>query len=285
MDSKAWKTNEAPRLAGRTAVVTGSGRGIGRAVAEMLAQQGASVVINDIDADVAAETATDLERRGARVTVCAGDVTERDFGERLVGAAVSAFDGIDIIVNNAGYTWDSTIQNTSDDQFQAMLDVHLVAPFRILRAAQPHLRRLRSSDVAENRHVVRKVVNVSSLSGVAGNSGQVSYATAKAGISGMTKSLAKEWGRYAVTVNAVAFGLVRTRLTEATSGVGASVRIGDRTVRVGVSEELLENAAAGIPLGRTGTVQEAAGAICLLTYPESDYVSGQVVLCAGGFHM
>jgi 3-oxoacyl-[acyl-carrier protein] reductase len=273
------------RLEGRVAVVTGSGRGIGRAVVEKLAAEGAAVVVNDIDRDVAEATAADLERAGHRAIAVAGDVTEADFGTRITAAAVDRLGSLDIIVNNAGYTWDATIQRTTDEQFQAMLDVHLVAPFRLLRAAQPILRRLHEEDRDAGRSVVRKVVNVSSLSGTAGNAGQVSYSAAKAGVSGLTKSLAKEWGRYAVTVNAVAFGLVNTRLTAAAADGRATIAIGERTVRVGVSDALLATTAAQIPMGRTGHVDDAAGAIALFTYPESDYVSGELCLCAGGFNM
>lgn len=274
-----------PRLSGRTAIVTGAARGIGRAVAEALVAQGARVVINDIDADVADQAATEMTHAGGAVAVCAGDVTSADFGERIVEMAIERFGAVDIIVNNAGYTWDAAIHKTSDEQFQAMLDVHLVAPFRLLRAAQPHLRSQYLADQAAGRRIVRKVVNVSSLSGTAGNAGQVSYATAKSGVAGMTKSLAKEWGRYAVTVNAVAFGLVVTRLTEASVQDEASITIGDRDIRVGVSADLVQRTAAQIPLGRAGVVDDAAGAIAILTYPESDYISGQIVLCAGGYDM
>lgn len=273
------------RLDDCVAIVTGSGRGIGRAVALLLASEGAALVVNDIDADVAEEAVADLREAGHRAVACVGDVTASDFGTRITEAAVESFGSLDVIVNNAGYTWDSTIQKTSDEQFQAMLDVHLVSPFRLLRAAQPILRRLHQEDLSANRRRVRKVVNVSSLSGTGGNAGQVSYAAAKAGVSGLTKSLAKEWGRYAVTVNSVAFGLIETRLTDSIAGGDSTIDVGGRRVRVGVSQELLTTVTAHVPLGRAGTVTDAAGAIALFTFPESDYISGQICLCAGGYDM
>lgn len=243
------------------------------------------MVVNDLDPEVAEETVRALTTVGTRATACAGDVTEPDFGLRVTETAIETFGSLDILVNNAGYTWDAAIQKTTDEQFQTMLDVHLIAPFRLLRAAQPIFRRLHQEDAAAGRRVVRKVVNVSSLSGTGGNAGQVSYAAAKAGVSGLTKSLAKEWGRYAVTVNAVAFGLIHTRLTEATADEGAFIEIAGREVRVGLSDRLLETVTSQIPLGRIGTVQEAAGAVSLFTLPESDYISGEICLCAGGFNM
>jgi len=271
------------RLDRRVAVVTGSGRGIGRAVVKLLASEGAAVVVNDIDADVADETVAGLREEGYAAQAYVGDVTAVDFGVGITDVAIDRFGSLDIIVTNAGYTWDATIQKASDEQFQAMLDVHLVAPFRLLRAAQPHIRRLFEEDRVAGRRTVRKVVNVSSLSGTGGNAGQVSYATAKAGVTGLTKSLAKEWGRYAVTVNAVAFGLIGTRLTEAVVDEKATIAVGGRVVPVGVSQELLRTTTALVPLGRPGTVEDAAGAIALFTYPESDYITGEICRCAGGF--
>lgn len=170
-----------------------------------------------------------------------------------------------------------------DEQWDAILDVHLKAPFRILRAAQRHLNQLFLDDVEQGRTKHRKVVNVSSIAGLYGNAGQVNYSTAKAGIVGMNKTLAKEWGRYGVNVNAVAFGLILTRLTEAAADGGGSIEIGDHEIKVGVNPDLLERLAQHIPLGRDGTPEEAAGAVSLFTFPESDYVSGQVIVCGGGF--
>lgn len=257
-------------------MVSGSGRGIGREIAVKLALDGARVVVNDLDADVAGETVDLLGGFGAEAVSCVGSVTEPDFAPRFVSTAVESFGGIDIIVNNAGYTWDSVIQKTTDEQWYAMIDVHMTAPFRILRAAADFVRTAAKAE----RPTVRKVVNISSLAGVGGNAGQIAYGAAKAGINGITRVMAKEWGRYNVTVNSVAFGLIRTRLTEA--GTGA-IAVAGRDIKVGVNPDVLRSMEANIPLGRAGTPEEAAGAVYLFCIPESDYISGQTVICSGGF--
>ena len=202
---------------------------------------------------------------------CPGSVTEPGFADRFVATAVETYGGLDIIVNNAGYTWDNVVQKMTDEQWEAMLAVHLTAPFRILRAASHFIREANKREAAEGRDVFRKVVNISSTSGVYGNAGQANYAAAKAGINGLTKAMAKEWGRYKVNVNSVAFGLIKTRLTEADADAGASIDIEGQKIRVGVNPQILKNAEAMIPLGRGGTPEEAAGAVYLFCIPESDY--------------
>jgi 3-oxoacyl-[acyl-carrier protein] reductase len=197
---------------GKVALVTGAGRGIGRAVAQRLAEGGAKVLVTDLDADVLKETASLL---GAQALAIAGDITDAALPERLVKAAVGELGGLDILVNNAGYTWDNVIQKTTDEQFQAMLDVHVVAPFRVLRAAAEPIRARAKAEAAEGRRVMRKVVNITSISGMDGIAGQAGYGSGKAGIIGLTKVMAKEWGRYNVNVNAVGFGFIETRLTQA----------------------------------------------------------------------
>jgi 3-oxoacyl-[acyl-carrier protein] reductase len=272
-------------LDGKTAIVSGSGRGIGREIALKLASEGAGVVVNDLDAGPAKETLADIESRGGRATTCVGSVTDADFGDRFVQTAVDTFGGLDIIVNNAGYTWDSVIQKTTDEQWDAILDVHLKAPFRILRAAQPVIgAQVKKSKEFGESVPCRKVVNISSLAGIGGNAGQVNYAAAKAGVIGLTKTIAKEWGRYNVTVNTVAFGLIKTRLTEVPAGGDGTIAIGDRELKVGVNPDLLAAVEQTVPLGRAGTPVEAAGAVYLFCVPESNYVTGQTVVCGGGFN-
>ncbi|MCR1784918.1 SDR family oxidoreductase [Nocardioides carbamazepini] len=271
------------KLDGRTALVTGGGRGIGRSIALKLAGEGAKVVVNDLDHEPAEAVVKEIEAAGGEALAHPGSVTETEFGDQFVAAAVDAFGGVDIVINNAGYTWDSVIQKMGDDQWDAILDVHLKAPFRILRAAQPVISRAAKAEAAEGRSVNRKVVNISSLSGVFGNAGQVNYSSAKLGVVGMTKALAKEWGRYKVNVNCVAFGLIETRLTEVAADGDASIDIEGRKIRVGMNPQLLEMMNNAIPLGRPGTPEEAAGSVVMLTYPEADYVSGQLLLTAGGF--
>ncbi len=273
------------KLQGKVAMVTGSGRGIGRAIALKLASEGARLVVNDLDAEPAQQVADEIRAAGGEAVVCVGSVTSPDFAERFVKTAVDAYQGIDIIVNNAGYTWDAVIQKMTDEQWYAILDCHLTAPFRILRAAQPVIRALNKAEAAEGRAVFRKVVNVSSIAGLGGNAGQANYAVAKAGITGLSKTLSKEWGRMLVNVNTVAYGFIRTRLTEVTAGSEASVNIGGREIKVGINAGLLATIEAGVPLGRGGTPEEAAGAVYLFCIPESNYISGQTVVCGGGFTM
>lgn len=271
------------KLEGKAALVTGSGRGIGRAIALRLAADGARLVINDLDDEPAQETAQAIRDAGGEAVVCIGNVTAPDFAERFIGTAWNAYQGVDIVVNNAGYTWDSVIQKMTDEQWYAMLDCHLTAPFRILRAAQPVIKKLAKEEAEAGQRVMRKVVNVSSIAGLFGNAGQANYAAAKAGIVGMTKTLAKEWGRMNVTVNCVAYGLISTRLTSSTAGAdGGTASIAGREIKVGVNPDLLAAMEKGIPLGRAGTPDEAAGAVYLFCIPESDYVSGQTLLCSGG---
>ncbi|MBO9353334.1 SDR family NAD(P)-dependent oxidoreductase [Bordetella petrii] len=270
------------KLEGKVALVSGSGRGIGREIALKLAAEGARVVINDLDAGPAEETAAEVRAAGGQACVCAGSVAEAGFADRYIARALEQFGGLDIIVNNAGYTWDNVIQKMSDEQWDAMLAVHLTAPFRILRAASGYLREAAKREKAAGLRNHRKIVNISSTSGVYGNAGQANYAAAKAGITGLTKALAKEWGRYNVNVNSVAFGLIKTRLTEAPADADASIDVEGRKIHVGVAPENLRNAEATIPLGRAGTPAEAAGAVYLFCIPESDYISGQVLVCGGG---
>ena len=270
------------RLVGKVALVSGSGRGIGRAIALKLAREGAAIVINDLDEAPAAAVLAELAAAGCSAAACVGDVTAPDFADRFVGTALDRFGGLDIVVNNAGYTWDATIGNTTDEQFQAMVDVHLVAPFRILRAASEPIRSLAKREAADGREVFRKVVNVSSIAGLGGNVGQVGYASAKASLIGLTRTMAKEWGRFKVNVNCVAFGLIETRLTKEIAARQESIEVAGREIMVGVRPEVLDVMARSIPLGRAGTPDEAANAVYLFCSPESDYVSGQVIVAGGG---
>lgn len=271
-------------LGGRTALVTGAGRGIGREIALQLSSAGASVIVNDLDRDAAEETAASIRNAGGRATPVAGDVTALEFPGHLVEAALQAYGAIDMIVNNAGYTWDTVIQKTTDEQFQAMLDIHLTAPFRILRAASSYIRETAKAEIAEGRRVMRKVVNITSIAGTDGNAGQAGYSSGKAGVIGLTKTLAKEWGRYNVNVNAVGFGLIETRLIQPISPEGASIDIKGRQIAVGVQPKMLDAVRTACPLGRLGTPAEAANAVLFFCSPLSDYVTGEVLICGGGLH-
>jgi len=271
------------KLEGKSALVSGSGRGIGRAIALKLASEGASVVINDVDEEPAMETLAAIESRGGRACLCIGDVTETEFPGRFVEASISAFGGLDIIVNNAGYTWDGVIQNMTDEQWQAMLDVHMTAPFRILRAASEFIRTAAKSEIARGEAVYRKVVNISSISGLYGNAGQVNYGAAKSAMIGFTRTMAKEWGRYNVNVNCVAFGLIETRMTEALGErEEKTATIGNTEIKMGIRSENLEMIKRLTPLGRAGIPEEAADAVYLFCSPESNFISGQVLVAGGG---
>lgn len=269
------------KLEGKTAYVTGGGRGIGRAVCLKLASEGARVVVNDLDAEPAEAVAHEIEKAGGAALAVPGSVSAPDFGDRFIRAGLDRFGGVDIVVNNAGYTWDAFIHKMSDAQFDAMIDVHLKAPFRILRAAAQFIVPAAKEEAGHGRRTVRKVVNISSISGTGGNAGQVNYASAKAGILGMTKTLAKEWGRHAVTVNCVAFGMIATRLTEATDEK-KTIEVEGKEIAIGVPTKLVAGLEAAIPMGRAGTVEEAAGGVYLFCIPESDYVSGQTLIVGGG---
>jgi 3-oxoacyl-[acyl-carrier protein] reductase len=264
-------------LSSKAALVTGAGRGIGRAIAQQLAAAGASVMLNDLDAAPLEEARTAI--KGSRVL--AGDLTDPAFPQQVVARTIEELGGLDIIVNNAGYTWDNIIGKTSDDQFQAMLDIHVVAPFRILRAAAPYLRDTAKREAAQGLRVYRKVVNITSISATDGGAGQAGYSSGKAAVIGLTRTMAKEWGRYNVNVNAVGFGLIETRLIQPLTP-DSKIDVKGREIRVGVHSEMLEKVISTSPLGRAGTVDEAAGAVLFFCSPLSDFITGEVLMCSGG---
>jgi 3-oxoacyl-[acyl-carrier protein] reductase len=265
-------------LDGKAAIVTGSARGIGRATAELLAEQGARVLVNDLDGDVAEQAASEM---AGETAVFGGDLTQPGVPDQLVQKAVDEFGALDIIVNNAGYTWDGVAHRMTDEQFQAMLDIHTVVPFRIIRAAAPYFRDPAKQEREEGREVFRKIVNVSSVSGTMGNAGQVNYSAAKAGVVGLTKTLAKEWGQFKVNVNAVAFGFVETRLT-ASKEEGGKIEMEGREIQLGIPEQMRAMASMMIPLGRPASPEEAAGPVFFLCSPWANYVHGQVLNVTGG---
>ena len=262
----------------RVAIVTGSARGIGRATAELLSEQGARVLINDLDGDVAEQTAGEI---GGETVVYAGDLTKPGAPDELIKTAVDAWGKLDIVVNNAGYTRDNVIHKMTDDEFQAMLDIHTIVPFRVLRAAAPHMREPAKKERDEGVEVFRKVVNVSSISGTMGNAGQANYSAAKAGVVGLTKTLAKEWGGFKINVNAVAFGYIETRLTASKEDSNV-MEIGGEQVQLGIPDQMRQMAPVTIPLGRPGTPEEAAGGVFLLCSPWANYIHGQVLNVTGG---
>jgi 3-oxoacyl-[acyl-carrier protein] reductase len=266
-------------LDGKAAIVTGSARGIGRATAEMFVAEGAKVLINDLDADVAEQAASEINGETA---VFAGDLTKEGAADELVKAANDAFGAVDICINNAGYTWDGVAHKMSDEQFQAMLDIHTIVPFRVARALAPTWREAAKAERNEGKEVFRKIVNVSSTSGMMGNAGQVNYSAAKMGVVGLTKTLAKEWGQFKINVNAVAFGFVETRLTQAKEqGEEMTTPTGEK-VELGIPEQMRAMASAIIPLGRPATPEEASGPVLFLSSPLANYMHGQVLNVTGG---
>jgi 3-oxoacyl-[acyl-carrier protein] reductase len=290
-------------LAGQVAIVTGGARGIGGAAATTLAANGARVVIAEVDDHKATETVKVLNEEFGHGTASAhvGDLVAPDACDALVSDTVEKCGGLDIVVNNAGYAWDGGVHSLSDEQFQAMLDIHLVVPFRIARACAPHFRSAAQVDdeLGHSRH--RKTVMVSSMAGSWGLAGAANYAAAKSGMLGLMRTLAVEWGSIHVNVNAVAFGVIQTRFGLPQSDHEV-IETGGRTIHVGMpakqaqrrgvavdptrvvsDEEMYEpKPFPGAVLGRTGSIREAADAIFWLCSPLSDYVTGQTVNVNGG---
>ena len=268
-------------LTGKTAIVTGGGRGIGQAIVQRLVSAGANVLVCDLDQE-ALEAAQRSVRPPERVAIVSGDLMQPDTPQQIVDAALHTFGAIDIIVNCAGFSWDNVIQKTSDEQFLAMLNIHITAPFRLLRAASGYLREAAKREIAAGQRVMRKVVNITSISGTDGNAGQAGYAAGKAGVIGLTKTLAKEWGRYNINVNAVGFGLIQTRMTQPLRTEGA-LKVEGKDIPMGIQPAMIDSMVAACPLGRLGTPEEAAGAVLFFCSPLSDYVTGEVLICGGGY--
>src|SRR5881227_3673167 len=262
----------------KVAIVTGSARGIGRATAEILSEQGAKVLINDLDGDVAEQTASEI---AGDTLVFGGDLTQPGVPDELVQKVIDEWGRVDILVNNAGYTLDAPIHKMSDEWFQKMLDIHSIVPFRMCRAVAPHMREPAKQEKEEGREVFRKIVNVSSISGTMGNAGQANYSSGKSAVIGLTKTLAKEWGQFKINVNAVAFGYIETRLT-ASKDAENTMEIGGQKVQLGIPEQMRSMAPMLIPIGRPGTPEEAAGGVFFLCSPWSNFVHGQVLNVTGG---
>jgi 3-oxoacyl-[acyl-carrier protein] reductase len=268
-------------LDGKSAIITGSARGIGRATAELFVKEGARVLINDLDGDVAEEAANEIDGETA---VFAGDLTKPGMPEDMVKAAVDAFGQVDAVVNNAGYTWDGVVHKMTDEQFQAMIDIHTIVPFRVIRALAPTWRAAAKQEAQEDKEVFRKIVNVTSISGTMGNAGQANYSSAKAGVTGLTKTIAKEWGQFKINCNAVAFGFVETRLTQAKEKGETMQAAGESTeeVSLGIPEQMRQMARMTIPLGRPAEPSDAAGPVMFLCSEYSNFIQGQVINVTGG---
>ena len=272
-------------LQDHVAIITGAGRGIGAEAARLFAREGAAVLASDRDAEPLAAVAAEISGAGGQVAVLAGDITDPAFPEQLVAKAVDTFGKLTVLVNNAGYTWDGMCHKMGDDQFAAMLDIHVNAPFRMIRAAAPHMRDAAKQEQAENgAPFPRAIVNVSSVAGTRGNAGQINYSAAKAGVIGMTKSVAKEWGPFNIRCNAVAFGFIDTRLTQSKES-GETVAVAGKDVQLGIPSHMRDMALMVIPMARYGTVTDAAGGILLLASPYASYVTGHTLDVSGGLAM
>ncbi|HOD35401.1 MAG TPA: SDR family oxidoreductase [Syntrophales bacterium] len=270
-------------LDGKICIVTGGGRGIGKATALLFAEEGGKVAISELDEEPAHETLGQIKSTGGQAIAVVGDITASGAPERLVQATVDAFgSNIDVIANVAGYTWDAFLHKMTDEQWDAILNIHLKAPFRILRAAAPYIRENAKREKEEGKRVMRKVINISSISGTDGNPGQANYSSAKAALIGLTKTLSKEWGVFNVNVNCVAFGWIETRLTKAKEDGAETIEREGRKIALGIPKVGLEALKSVIPLGRPGTAEEAARAILFFASPLSDYVSGQILKVTGG---
>lgn len=280
-----------PLLEGQVAIITGSGQGIGAAAAKLFAKEGAKVVVTDLDAAKSTAVADEITRAGGVAISVPGDVTAPEFPDRLIKSTISAFGKLNILVNNAGYTFDGILHRMTDKQWEAMLLVHNTAPFRLVRAAAPFMRDAAKEELEKTgRAEPRCIINISSTSGLHGNAGQANYSTAKAGVVGFTKTLCKEWGMFGIRCNAIAFGWIDTRLTKERDpskpigeGGGDEIVVDGQKVKLGIPKSARgPNAEAFIPLKRKGTPEEAASSILLLASPLAGYITGHCLEVTGG---
>jgi len=275
-------------LEGQVAIVTGSGQGIGEATAKLFAKEGAKVVVTDLDAEKSNRVAAEIKAAGGVAISVPGDITAKEFPDKLIQETIQAFEKLHILVNNAGYTWDGMLHRMSDQQWEAMLMVHNTAPFRLIRAAAPHMRDAAKQEIdSGGKAEPRSIVNISSTSGLHGNVGQANYSTAKMGVLGLSKTISKEWGMFNIRCNAVAFGLIDTRLTrprDSQNGV-ITVQHDDKTavVKLGIPQNAIDpNRTQRIPLRRAGTAEDAAGGILLMCSPLASYITGHCLEVTGG---
>ena len=269
-------------LNNKTVLITGAAQGIGKAAALLFAKQGANVVINDIDDKKLFETKTEVERLGVKAATLTADLLDPKTPQMLINETIKKFEKLDILVNNAGFTWDKMAHKMSDETFSTILEMHNVVPFRLIKAASPFMRECgKQEKAAGQKPQDRCVINISSTSGLHGNAGQINYATAKMGIIGLTKTIAKEWGPFGVRCNAVAFGSIDTRLTQ-NKTEGHCITVKGQTVELGVPMNMKELASMICPLQYIASPEEAAGGIIMLALPYASYITGHTLEVTGG---
>ncbi|HPB30919.1 MAG TPA: 3-oxoacyl-[acyl-carrier-protein] reductase [Candidatus Sumerlaeota bacterium] len=241
-------------LSGKVALVTGAGRGIGLAIALRLAEYGADVIVSDIDADTAKTAAAEIEKLGRKAMAIPGNVAKFEDCQNMINAAAEAFGHIDILVNNAGITRDNLIMRMTEEEWDSVIAVNLKSVFNCSKVISRLMMKQRSG----------KIINISSVVGMMGNPGQANYSASKAGVIGLTKTLAKELASRGITVNAVAPGFIRTKMTEF------------------LKDDAREALIKMIPLTRLGEPQDVANAVLFLSSPLADYITGQVLPVDGG---
>jgi 3-oxoacyl-[acyl-carrier protein] reductase len=262
------------RLDGRVAIITGSGRGIGHATALRLAEEGAAIVVNDLDPEPAQETAAEIEKNGGRAISVSANITEMDEAKKVVDATVAEYGKLDILINNAGTTRDNMFHNMGPDVFEFGIKVNLFTAYNMTYAAMPHMREVAKKEKAEQGQPAynRKIVFTSSVAAITGNPGQANYTAAKGGLIALTKTLARELGPFWINVNAVAPGFIETRLTQAKK----------EGEDLGIPEQMRNMALMLISLGRYGRPEDVANVHAFLASPDSDYVSGVTIPITGG---
>ncbi len=243
---------------GKNVVVTGGSRGIGRAIAIEFGKKGANVVINYVSSDAEAEkVAEEIKSLGGNAILVKGDISSFEEGKKLIDETVKVFGTIDILINNAGITKDGLIMRMKEEHFDKVIDINLKGVFNTCKSAVSHMLKQRSG----------KIINISSVVGVVGNAGQANYAASKAGVIGLTKSIAKEVGARGITVNAVAPGFIKSDMTDV------------------LSEKVKDGMLGLIPLNRFGNVEDVARTVVFLASEGGDYITGQVKNVDGGMVM